>query len=275
MTQYDIAIAYRIYPKVSKIPLIFPEDKYSLSLVCLTSLKRALGNLRVKIWVLLDSCPSRYKEIFRKHFSDAELEFLELSGVGNQATFGMQIDILLEQQLSRYIYFAEDDYFYLPDQFTSMLSFLKEDPDVHFLSPYDHTDYYTLDLHRQRELINVHSGNHWRTAGSTCLTFMTTQEVLAETKETFITYVEGNYDVSIWLALTKRKVFNFNRILTYFVSEKFLFDVLKKSWKFSWFQLIFGRRYNLWTPIPSFATHMESQYLAPSIKWKTLMGKYL
>lgn len=273
MTQYDVAIAYRIYPRVSKIPPVFPDDKYSLSLVCANSLKKSLGTLRAKIWVLLDACQPEYKEIFLKIFSEVDLEFIELPGIGNQATFNLQINILLEQKVSKYIYFAEDDYFYLSGKFTSMLSFLKESADVHFISPYDHADYYTLDLHKQSELIRVHDDSHWRTASSTCLTFITTQEVLSETQEIFRTYLKGNYDVSLWMAITKRKTFSPNRFFSYLLNEKFLFDVLKKTWKFSWPQLLFGKKYKLWVPIPSFSTHMESRYLAPSVEWKDLIEK--
>ena len=32
-------------------------------------------------------------------------------------------------------------------------------------------------------------------------------------------------------------------------------------------QILFGRRYKLWQPIPSIATHMENISLAPIIDW--------
>ena len=59
--QYDLAIAYRVYPVVSKPAQSLPlgEDKYLLSEVCFRSFKESLGTLRAKIWVLLDSCPPR------------------------------------------------------------------------------------------------------------------------------------------------------------------------------------------------------------------------
>lgn len=60
---YDLAVAYRIYPKVSKPArsLPFGDDKYQLSEACLKSFKESLGSLRVKLWALLDGCPRNTK----------------------------------------------------------------------------------------------------------------------------------------------------------------------------------------------------------------------
>jgi hypothetical protein len=273
MMDYDIAIAYRIYPKISKIPAAFPDNKYELSHLCLSSLKESLGSLKVKIWVLLDNCPEEYEKLFKVYFSEAELQLVRLSGIGNQATFDMQIKILLEQEYSKCIYFAEDDYFYLPNQFESMLTLIKDNSDVDFISPYDHLDYYTSDLHQQKEDIKMFGGKHWRTAGSTCMTFLTTKETLAATQDIFRSYVKGNYDASLWMSLTKSKVFDFGSIYKYYFEDRFLFDVVKMAWQFSRHQILFGKKYSLWIPIPSAATHMESQYLAPTIDWGQLLAQ--
>ena len=50
---------------------------------------------------------------------------MRLPATGNRGTFGLQLDILLKQADSEMVYFAEDDYFYLPGQFFRMLDFLK------------------------------------------------------------------------------------------------------------------------------------------------------
>src|SRR5437899_10104486 len=127
---YDIAIVYRIYPGVSKSPVVFPDDKYRLSELCLSSFRASLGSLNVKMWVLLDACPDSYASLFRKYFNEQELELIRLDGIGNARTFWKQIDILSRQETSEYVYFAEDDYFYLPGQFPAMLTFLKENADA-------------------------------------------------------------------------------------------------------------------------------------------------
>jgi hypothetical protein len=53
----DLAVAYRIYPRVSKSHAFFSADKFRLSKMCLDSFRGALGGLRVKVWALLDGCP--------------------------------------------------------------------------------------------------------------------------------------------------------------------------------------------------------------------------
>ena len=135
--QYDLAIAYRIYPGVSKPAQSLPlgADKYLLSEVCFRSFKKSLGTLRAKIWVLLDSCPPQYEGLFRRYLDPEDLVVVRLEKAGNRATFARQIDILLEQCDADVVYFAEDDYFYLPGQFHEMLDFLVTQDDVNFVSP--------------------------------------------------------------------------------------------------------------------------------------------
>jgi hypothetical protein len=95
--KYDVAVAYRIYPKMAKpaLGLPFSDDKERLSEVCLQSFRRSLGDLRAKIWVLLDDCPPHYEEMFRRVFAPEDLVLEPLPGIGNQGTFNRQIEILL------------------------------------------------------------------------------------------------------------------------------------------------------------------------------------
>jgi hypothetical protein len=146
MRRYDLAVAYRIYPQVSKTPIVFRDDKYKLAQLCLSSFKKSLGDVKTKVWVLLDNCPIEYEGLFQRYFDADDLEFVRLAGIGNLATFELQLDILLNQTVSESVYFAEDDYFYLPNQFEEMIEFLRENEGVHFVSPNDHLDYYTWDL---------------------------------------------------------------------------------------------------------------------------------
>ena len=136
------------------------------------------------------------------------MHLISLDGIGNLATFAKQIEILLEQRESDLVYFAEDDYFYLPNQFHLMLDFLSANSDVHFVSPFDHLDCYTLELHNEPKWLRVHGSRHWRTAASTCLTFLTRKETLAKYETVFRSYAHGNNDCALWLSLTKHRVFN-------------------------------------------------------------------
>jgi hypothetical protein len=269
----NLAIAYRIYPAVSKaaMGLPFSKDKYLLSEVCLRSLKESLGRSRAKIWVLLDGCPPEYEALFRKYFAPEDLSLIALDHIGNRATFSKQIEILLEQQEAEFVYFAEDDYFYLPNQFHLMLDFLNANPDVHFVSPYDHLDCYTLELHTGPKWVKADGAHHWRTAASTCLTFLTRRETLAKYETVFRTYVHGNNDCALWLSLTKHRIFNPLAAARYFFRGFFYWKILARAWLYGWRQILFGRKLQLWVPIPGIATHLDINALSPSIDWRALM----
>jgi hypothetical protein len=273
MTGYDLTIAYRICPKVadSARGLPFSENKLLLSEICLRSFKASLGNLRVKLWVLLDACPEEYAALFRKYFDAEDLVLLPLPGVGNQASFTKQIEILLGQKDSEFIYFAEDDYYYLPGQFHSMLDFLKEHGDAHFATSYDHLGCYTMDLHRQPKWLKVHGGRHWRTAASTCLTFLTRRETLRKTQAIFRGYKRRSFDCSMWLSLTKRRLFNPFFFTRQMFRELFFCRIILRSWLYFWRQILFGRVWTLWVPIPAIATHLDEYALSPTIDWITRM----
>jgi hypothetical protein len=275
MSHYDIAIAYRIYPKVAKsaLGLPFSDDKLRLSEICLRSLKESLGGLRAKLWVLLDGCGEDYADLFLKYFDPQDLELLRLPAVGNQATFGKQIDILLEQTASDFVYFAEDDYVYLPNEFSRMLEFLRAYKDVDVVSPYDHLDCYTLQIHQFAKHVRVHDGHHWRSAASTCLTFLTRKQTLQRHRYIFRSYCWRNYDCSLWLSLTKYSIFSPVEFLRFAVREPLFAKIIAKAWLYGWPQIFLGRRVNLWVPVPGLATHLDRQALSPAVDWVTIMHR--
>lgn len=270
---YDLAIAYRIYPKMATPAqgLPFSDDKLKLSEVCLQSFKKSLGNLRVKLWVLLDGCPNEYADLFKKYFGDDELVLVSLEGAGNQRTFARQIELLCAQDDCEIVYFAEDDYLYLPGQFVSMVDFLLEHEGAGFVSPYDHLDCYTLDLHRQPKWIEVHGGRHWRTAASTCLTFLTKKQTLKKVEPVLRSYERGNSDCSLWLSLTKCRVFNAAFFARQLIQAPPFSKIILKSWIYCWRQILFGRKWQLWIPVPGIATHLDSKALSPNVDWLGLM----
>ncbi len=273
MNTCDVAIAYRIYPKVAESALGFPfgDEKLRLSEACLRSFKESLGSLRIKLWVLLDGCPDDYADLFRKYFGAHELVLVPLQGAGNQGSFAKQIEILIAQGDSDVVYFAEDDYFYLPGEFRRMIDFRLEHKDVDFVSPYDHLDCYTKELHRQPKWLKVYGGKHWRTAASTCLTFLTTRETLRKTQTVFRNYKRRSFDCSLWLSLTKRRVFNPVFFTRQLIQEPFFCKIILKSWLYCWRQILFGKKWALWVPIPGIATHLDGDALSPNVDWCTLM----
>jgi hypothetical protein len=273
VANFDLAVAYRIYPRVAKpaAGLPFSEDKLRLSEICLRSFKDSLGGLRVKLWVLLDGCPPEYEDLFRKYFDAEDLVLVPLHGVGNQATFGKQIDVLLGQENSDLVYFAEDDYFYLPNQFHQMTDLLRAYPDAHFVAPYDHPDCYCLEIHQHKKYMRVYGGHHWRTAASTCLTFLTRKEILWRKESIFRSYCRRNDDCSVWLSLTKKSLFNPVRPLRFAFREPHFAKIIAKSWFYGWKQILLGEQMKLWVPVPGIATHLDANALSPAVEWRELM----
>lgn len=269
---YDLAVAYRIYPGISKTPAIYPQDKLALSEAAFASFVRGCGKLKVKIYVLLDKCPAEYKQIFTKYVSTENLVFYGYPGVGNGATFGEQTRILLGQNDAEHIFFCEDDYFFLDNSMEKMLECQKIMKEPHFLTPYDHLDYYVRGLQDYSSEIQVVGNLHWRTAATTCMTFLTTKEILRESLDVFLTYTRKNYDASLWSALTKKIVTSPHSFLAD-AHKNEVSRIYVKAWLYCWRQILFGKKYKLWSPMPSLATHLEKVSLSPGIDWNAEFGR--
>jgi len=265
----DVAVAYRIYPG-AKSPAFFPNEKFRLSEVCLRSFKRSLGNLRIKIWAILDGCPPEYEKLFRDVLTDENLEILQLDKIGNRGTFSLQVDLLTRQTEAEYVYFAEDDYFYFPDALERMVLFMRANPDVDFVTPYDHPDSYDTSSRHERHLVRPFGDRYWRTASSTCLTFLTSRKNLLRNESLFRSYATGNMDCPIWLALTQKLGLGDPRVHCH---NLFRMKIWGKTWLWGFRNILFSRAYRLWTPMPTLATHMEAGCLAPLVDWETVISR--
>ncbi len=263
---YDLAVAYRIYPKVSKpsLGLPFEDDKLHQAELCVRSFARAVASLKVKIWAVMDSCPPEYEAMFRRYFAPEDLVLVPLTKAGNFGTFSRQMDILLSQTDAEAVYFAEDDYLYLPSDFSLMLRFLEQGKDVHFVSALDHPDDYCLDFHRGPKWVQIFEGTHWRSAASTCLTFLTTKKTLQRYTRIFRSYERDNYDTSLWMSVTKHRLFHIFSPVIYNAEDKFFnLRALMKAWIYGFRQNLFGARARLWVPMPSLALHLDRHHPAP------------
>jgi hypothetical protein len=270
--QYDVCVAYRIYPRVSKVPFIHQDNKFKLAQVGVETFKASLGTLQAKVFFILDNCPSEYETMILEYFNKEDVEFVRCNAEGNLATFGRQLDILLAQSFSEVVYFAEDDYVYRKNVMNNAISLLNN-RSAHFVTLYDHLDSYTLDIHTMhRYRILLHENVHWRTSASTCLTFLTTKETLRKTEKMLRSYCYGNWDSSLWFALTKFNVFDFSFAFKMLIKDRFYFKMFLLSWIKGWSQIVFGKKYILVQPIPSMATHMEKVAIAPGVDWQKIVN---
>lgn len=271
-TPYDVAVAYRVYPRVGRTPPVFADNKLKLAELCLRSFQRSLGGTRVKIWALLDACPPEYEALFRARFAAEDLVVLNLPGEGNLPTFVRQIEILSQQTDADLIYFAEDDYYYFPDQFPAMVRFLRAHADAHFVTPYDHLDYYTSAIHRLPAPVRAFEGRQWQPVASSCLTFLGRRDALLAAAPLFRTYLKKNTDMSLWQAITRHQSLFPVGILRVLVKDPWLLRFVAQSWYFGWRQILFGQTWNLWKPTPTVATHMEKHYLPPGFNWPEILA---
>ena len=80
-TNRDLAVCYRIYPRVSGNPIFGFTNKLALLRLTLETFNEALGDLKVKMWVLLDNCPPEYQELVAFIFPKSDVEWsLEANG---------------------------------------------------------------------------------------------------------------------------------------------------------------------------------------------------
>lgn len=269
--KYDLAVCYRIYPGLTGNPIFGFKEKLALLRLNLETFKESLGDLRVKIWVLLDNCPPLYAEMLKGIFPETDMEIIRLAGEGNGATFRRQADILSGQTDSELVYFAEDDYLYLPGSMQRTVQFMKAHPEADFATLYDHPDAHNKFIHRIRTEAIAEDGCRWRKVVSTCLTFMARKQALVDSMKVFKTY-NRNPDLALWLALTKIRVCNPWSWVRSIGDGLFFSASHGLAWRYAWRQIIFGKRRTLWSPIPALATHMETNGLSPGVDWQDVFG---
>jgi hypothetical protein len=267
--KFDLAVCYRIYPGVSGRPVFGFKEKYPMLKLNLETFKEALGDLKVKMWVLLDTCPPSYTELLKGIFPDTEMVLMPLVKAGNGATFRQQGEILSTQTDADLVFFAEDDYIYLPRAVERTVQFMRRHPEADFATPYDHADFHTKYIHRIRSEEAAEDGCRWRTVVSTCLTFMGRREAVAGAMPVINKY-NANPDLAIWMSLTKNRVCNPWSWFRSLGDGKFFAASHALAWYYGWRQILFGKRYQLWAPDPGLSTHMESTGLAPGVDWEKM-----
>lgn len=256
-------------------PVIFENDKYLLSKISLESFKASLGTMRVKMFVLLDNCPESYVKLFTDLWAAEDLILERLGGIGNRGTLLRQFEVLCEQKDAELVYASEDDYVYHPNSFQDVVAFMRNHPEADFLTPYYHPDYENLSIHRHREKVVQLGGKTWKTVKSTTGTFVTSRTCLRETHHVFKTFLKPIFsrklnmsDLSIWLVITKHNVFNPWCWLTWPFKSLFIGWSLFAAWCLCWRQILFGKRYHLWSPYPSICTHLSERFYPSGYDWK-------
>lgn len=139
----------------------------------------------------------------------------------------------LAVKLEGKVFLLEDDYYFLPDAGEKIIKGLNKLDG--FLTPYDHPDFYRMEEHTlwEKQAVQATGTHHWATGRSTTLTFAGDVYLFRGYADLMHGY--GIADYPMWNEITKTT--------------------------------------KLWRSIPSLATHMESNMLAPTIEWESLWSK--
>jgi hypothetical protein len=219
--------------------------------------------------VILDGCPD-YRALFMETFSgiaNVQLTIEETPSIGNQATYARQCEILLADEKTDLVYFSEDDYLYNPQAFVAMADLLNRG-NADFVTPLDHPDRYNHALTAPSpSKIRVTPFGHWRTVGTTCLTFMTSRKILHERADMIASFGTGAMDGTMWLGLTKEDVRSMRKVIppifAFLLRRKRPFGYYMPlcAWKHHGLRLLTTRTYTLWQPMPTLAVHLSSTSL--------------
>jgi hypothetical protein len=265
--QYDLAVAYRIndFPTCNgpNKPPIFANDKHALAKYCLRSFKQALGDLKVKVWVILTG-PCSYMDMFYELWNRADLRLVHVGKIGGPASLKLQLDILTTQTDAHFCYLAEDDYYYTPNALFELYSTMIIKARFDFMTPYDHPDNHNIAYQQVSNDIFYQGAHRWTSRTSTTHTFMCRRAALIDCRNVFrkpmLSKIDA--DTSHWMAITKA-----NLLWPPFGNRYWLFCFVF-TWLFRWPRILFGKRYRLGVPTPSMATHMAEGMLANGVNFE-------
>ena len=189
------------------------------------------------------------KSFLKKYRSNRFTDTKFLRTNGNTLSYREVFEMGIKNRNKDIILFAEDDYLWRPTSIVEMFTALQTIP-CDYITPYDHPVRYDWnfkggpDLPHWENRIFCTGSSHFRPQESTCMTFMSRAKTLKEDKYAhFLFSPEGKN------CPNDRELFRFLQGLGPYKNE------VKNR------RLLVG-------PIPSLATHVHKQFLAPAINWK-------
>jgi hypothetical protein len=166
-----------------------------------------------------------------------------LPGIGNSHSYRRALATAVALPVNSLVYLAEDDYLYTEDAFIQLREVFAALPHVDYVTLFDNIDRYIRsdDSRRGYSRVFIAGGLHWRTVESACMTFGARTARLK--RDAWIhrlgSLSRSPADRLIWRCT---------------LGEKWFF------WKFPK-RLLVG-------PLPSLATHMLTNALAPNVDWE-------
>jgi hypothetical protein len=75
--------------------------------------------------------------------------------------------------------------------------------------------------------------------------------------------------------LTKPPILYSLKLILHPVVNRLWLLIVLKAWRYSFFQIVLGKRWRLWVPIPSIATHLDKPFVAPGVDWKSKLTELM
>jgi len=203
----------------------------------LTTIRSDPMGANVKLLILFDGTPDEFLEDFIATYyanPDLGLSLQLIKGGSNGNSFLIALAMLSHSDIpdDDLIYFLENDYMHQHGWVSKTFEIFNSKHPVDFVSLYDHRDKYDFEMYDDLTSKIVYSDtHHWRTAPSTCGTFILEKGAVVR-------------DYDLW---------------TSNLVDYILFPTL-----------INDRKRMLLTPVPGLATHCMQGYLSPTIDWDSL-----
>lgn len=202
--------------------------------LCHENLKRTINPQLANITFLMDGDLS-------KHFLSKERDYpiIPIQGGSEAASFLAQLNYIESLGLDdeTIVYLLEDDFFHRSN-WCELIREVFDSLNADYVTLYDHKDKYFYKMYEKLKSQIFHTNTcHWRTVPSTTSTFMCKWKVLKK-------------HIHIHKRFCQRSVYS---------HEKFI-----KLGKMG---------ATLISPIPGWSTHMETEFLSPTIDWEALLLK--
>jgi hypothetical protein len=170
-------------------------------------------------------------------------EVRHVSVVGNSRSYLAALGMSRDVPDDELIYHAEDDYLYHADALPELVAAAERLPGVDYFTLYDHADRYTRTDDAKlahRTMVALGGNRHWRACESTCMTYAARARTLR--RDTYL-----------------HRVFSIRPL----PHDRLLWRATQGIGPF-WWKL---PKRVLMSPMPSLATHLDPEYLAPVIDW--------
>jgi hypothetical protein len=194
----------------------------------------------VKLIIVYDGSPEDFTDDFiSKYYANAALglnvQFIDGGSDRNSFLMTLALAKMLDLAENDLIYMLENDYMHQHGWVSKVFELYETGIQFDYLSLYDHRDKYHYEMYADLSCKLVYSASHhWRTAPSTCASFMMERKVFIR-----------DYDV-----------------LSSGLTDYYFFT-----------KLIAENGGVLLTPIPGLSTHSMAGYLSPTVDWEKLANE--